>query len=84
MNTGVFGAGAIGALDCLIAAKTGGLDPVIYPARKPPTARKSSPAEERLNPDGMTQAASHLVAAVPLAGMRVISAVERHRASFAI
>lgn len=51
--------GAIGALDCLSAAKVGGLTQVIYSGRKPPQGWKGSPAEDSLDLDGLTAAATH-------------------------
>lgn len=46
--------GAIGALDCLRAARIGGLDSVTYVGRKPPRSWKGSPAETRLDLENLT------------------------------
>ena len=46
--------GAIGALDCLRAARVSNLTSVIYIGRKPPKSWKGSPAEERLDLDNLT------------------------------
>lgn len=51
--------GAIGALDCLAAARIGGLDHVTYIGRKPPAGWKGSPAEERLSLDTLKRATTH-------------------------
>lgn len=51
--------GAIGALDCLRAARVGGLAAVTYVGRKPPAGWKGSPAEARLELDKLTAAACH-------------------------
>ena len=51
--------GAIGALDCLQAAKVGGLDQVTYIGRKPPSGWKGSPAEEQLELDTLQTATAH-------------------------
>ena len=45
--------GAIGALDCLRAARVGGLESVTYIGRKPPESWKGSPAETRLDLDDL-------------------------------
>lgn len=47
--------GAIGALDCLQAARIGTLRSVTYVGRKPPAGWKGSPAEDRLDLDALTQ-----------------------------
>ena len=49
--------GAIGALDCLGAARVGGLTTVIYTGRKPPQGWRGSPAEAKLDLDGLTEGA---------------------------
>lgn len=49
--------GAIGALDCLRAARVGGLQNVIYIGRKPPQSWKGSPAETRLDLDNLNAGA---------------------------
>ncbi|MFK7875778.1 MAG: aspartate dehydrogenase [Paracoccaceae bacterium] len=53
--------GAIGALDALRAARAGGLACVKYTGRKPPMGWKGSPAEERLDLAGLTQAKVHFL-----------------------
>ncbi len=45
--------GAIGALDCLQAAKVGGISSVVYVGRKPPKGWKGSPAENNVNLDDL-------------------------------
>jgi aspartate dehydrogenase len=49
--------GAIGALDCLRAARVGNLQSVTYTGRKPPRGWKGSLAEERLDLDNMDDGA---------------------------
>ena len=49
--------GAIGALDCLSAARAGKLTSVTYTGRKPPKGWKGSPAETRLDLNGLTAGA---------------------------
>lgn len=49
--------GAIGALDCLRAARVGSLQNVTYIGRKPPRSWKGSPAETRLDLDNLTAGA---------------------------
>ena len=51
--------GAIGALDCLRAARTGRLREVTYVGRKPPQSWKGSAAENRLSLDEVSDAAVH-------------------------
>lgn len=51
--------GAIGALDTLRAAKTGGLTRVRYTGRKPPMGWKGSPAEEVLDLEALSEATPH-------------------------
>lgn len=49
--------GAIGALDCLRAARVGTLSSVTYVGRKPPQSWKGSPAESRCDLDQLTSGA---------------------------
>jgi aspartate dehydrogenase len=49
--------GAIGALDCLRAARAGNLDSVTYIGRKPPIGWKGSAAEHRLDLDALESGA---------------------------
>lgn len=49
--------GAIGALDCLRAARIGTLDTVTYVGRKPPKGWIGSPAEDVLDLAGLTEGA---------------------------
>jgi aspartate dehydrogenase len=49
--------GAIGALDCLRAARAGDLDSVTYIGRKPPIGWKGSAAEHRLDLDALESGA---------------------------
>lgn len=51
--------GAIGALDCLRAARVGGLGEVTYIGRKPPGGWKGSPAEDQLDLNRLTEATCH-------------------------
>jgi aspartate dehydrogenase len=50
--------GAIGALDCLRAARVGSLQSVSYIGRKPPQGWKGSPAEDRLDLDNLDAGAA--------------------------
>ncbi len=49
--------GAIGALDCLSAARIGTLTSVTYTGRKPPQGWKGSPAERKLDLDALSEGA---------------------------
>ncbi len=49
--------GAIGALDCLQAARVGAIETVTYTGRKPPQGWKGSPAEDLIDLDSMTSGA---------------------------
>ena len=51
--------GAIGGLDCLRAARVGGLAEVTYIGRKPPAGWKGSPAEVELDLDQLSRPAIH-------------------------
>lgn len=51
--------GAIGALDALSAASTGALQEVTYVGRKPPLGWVGSPAEDRLDLQGLRRAEVH-------------------------
>ncbi|MDJ0652976.1 MAG: aspartate dehydrogenase [Xanthomonadales bacterium] len=61
--------GAIGALDCLQAARVGRLASVTYIGRKPPAGWKGSPAQERLDLDELDQAAVHFEGSARVAAM---------------
>lgn len=50
--------GAIGALDCLQAARTGRLENVTYVGRKPPAGWAGSPAEKRIDLAALTKGAA--------------------------
>ncbi len=52
-------AGAVGGLDALAAARVGGIERVVYTGRKPPAAWRGTPAEERLDLDGLDGPAVH-------------------------
>lgn len=51
--------GAIGALDAISAACVGGVEEVSYTGRKPPAGWKGSPAEDVIDLDNLTEAATH-------------------------
>lgn len=50
----ILASGAIGALDCLRAARIGTLTSVTYVGRKPPAGWRGSPAESKLDLDDLT------------------------------
>jgi aspartate dehydrogenase len=52
-------AGAIAGVDGIAAARQGGLDYVRYTSRKPPSAWRGTPAEQKLDLGGLTVAAVH-------------------------
>lgn len=51
--------GAIGALDCLQAARVGGLTDVTYTGRKPPRGWQGSAAEDRIDLSNLRRAETH-------------------------
>ena len=53
--------GAIGALDALSSAQTGGLEHVIYQGRKPPVGLKGSLAEEILDLETLKAPETHFI-----------------------
>lgn len=61
--------GAIGALDCLRAAKVGGLGDVIYVGRKPPHGWRGSPAEKQIDLETLKTAATHFEGSARIAAM---------------
>lgn len=61
--------GAIGALDCLQAARIGGLSDVTYIGRKAPKGWKGSKAEEILDLDTLTVASTHFEGTARVAAM---------------
>lgn len=63
--------GAIGALDCLQAARAGGLAQVTYTGRKPPAGWRGSPAEETLDLVALTKGAqTHFEGSARAAALR--------------
>lgn len=61
--------GAIGALDCLRAAKVGGLGDVTYVGRKPPHGWQGSPAEKQIDLETLKTAAIHFEGSARIAAV---------------
>ena len=62
--------GAIGALDCLSAARVGGLREVVYTGRKPPRGWAGSPAEDVLDLADLEAPATHFEGSARAAAVR--------------
>jgi aspartate dehydrogenase len=62
--------GAIGAMDALAAASTGGLERVTYTGLKPPAGWKGSAAADVLDLDALTEATAHFEGTAREAALR--------------